>query len=231
MRKVTLPSGFKAFESLYLMETEHSGTAVSGSSTSIVLDSDASDSDDAYNSYILRTTGGTGDGQQFTITDYDGDTVTATVSSTIATGFSTDTTFVIYKEPVEDNKLIQISHDDLLGNYGSTGIPEAYAITAPSSETSYMLLGSIPNDIFVLHGWYYAIPTKVTATTSTLPFQPIFDELTRQFVTFSLMNRDEYDTKVELAFLNTMEERILDIIMSNREQDNKSIGYKGVNDL
>jgi hypothetical protein len=117
VNKVQLPSGFLSFEALYLVETEYSGTAqaVSGphgggsvGSTSVNLYTDASSSDDAYNSYILRTTGGTGDGQSFTITDYDGDTYVATITPAITTGFSTDTTLIIYKEPTENERIEQL---------------------------------------------------------------------------------------------------------------------------
>ena len=230
VRKVTLPARFQSFEVLYLIETEHSGTAASGSSTSVVLDSSASDSDDAYNSYYLRTTGGTGDGQEFVITDYDGDTVTATVSPTITTGFSTDTTFVIYKPPTDTNKLDQLSQEKLLDEYSTTGVPEAYAMTAVSSETSYIYLGDIPKDVYVLQGWYYSYPSKLSATTDNLPYAPIFDDLLRMYVTFMGMNRDEYNTQVEIQMIQKLQDSVMDIIMSRGGVDEGSVDLIGTSD-
>jgi hypothetical protein len=231
IRKITLPSRFQKFEFLYLIETEHSGTAASGSSTSVVLDDDASDTDDIYNSYYLRTTGGTGDGQEFVITDYDGDTLTATVSPTITTEFSDDTTFVIYKSPTEDNKLKQLFQEELIGDYsGCIGRPQAYAITAPSSEVSYALLGVTPDDVYVLKGWHYAYPSKLTATTDHLPYAPIFDEYLRQYVVFMAENRDEYDTKVEMQIMDMLQDKITDIIVGRGGRHEKSVPLKGANE-
>jgi len=56
-------------------------TAQAGGTSSITLDASASGSDDAYNGYPIHIRGGAGFGQVRTISDYDGTTKVATVSS------------------------------------------------------------------------------------------------------------------------------------------------------
>jgi len=57
------------------------GTAQAGSSDTITLTSSASITDDRYNNFTISITGGTGAGQSKVITDYNGTTKIATVSS------------------------------------------------------------------------------------------------------------------------------------------------------
>lgn len=64
---------------------ERSNTAQGGSASSITLDAGASASDDAYNSMVVRITGGTGAGQIRRIYDYVGSTKVATVARDWAT--------------------------------------------------------------------------------------------------------------------------------------------------
>ncbi len=74
----------------------HSGTVQSGSGTSVVLASTASATDDAYNGYQFVTVGGTGSGQDLAyITDYNGTTKEATLSSSLVTALDTTTTYRI----------------------------------------------------------------------------------------------------------------------------------------
>lgn len=63
-----------------LVATASTGTAQSGTSTTIVLASATALSDDAVNGAVIRITGGTGSGQRRLITDYVGSTDTATVN-------------------------------------------------------------------------------------------------------------------------------------------------------
>ena len=225
-RKVGVPTGCKAFHSLYCVEAERDDTATSGSATSIVLDDDASDSDDAYNSYYIRINSGTGDGQQKIITDYDGDTVTVTTNSALTTALGSATDgYIIFKSPTEGDRLEQLNMDVLRESYSTTGKPTHYAF-----EGDYIILGNIPDDVYVLQGWYYGIPDKVDATDDTLPYEPIFDELVRAFVVFKAMNRDEYNTQIELTFMERLEDKIVDIILSRGNLGSGSPPLKGIND-
>jgi hypothetical protein len=72
----------------------HSGTAQAGSGNSVTLAATASATDDAYVNYQFVTTGGTGSGQDRAyITDYNGTTKVATLSSALDTALDTTTTY------------------------------------------------------------------------------------------------------------------------------------------
>lgn len=69
----------------------HRGDVVSATSTTVVLTSEASPLDDAYTGMEVYITAGTGAGQRRTVTDYDGQTRTATVAAWAVTPDSTAT--------------------------------------------------------------------------------------------------------------------------------------------
>lgn len=74
----------------------HSGTVQSGSGTTVRLASDASSTDDTYNNQQFVTTGGTGSGQDRAyITDYNGTTKDATLSTALTTALDTTTTYEV----------------------------------------------------------------------------------------------------------------------------------------
>ncbi len=75
-----------------------SGTAQSATSSTITLASDASATDDAYNGYGIVITGGTGSGQDhLRITDYNGTTKEATLTSTWTTTPDSTSTYRVIK--------------------------------------------------------------------------------------------------------------------------------------
>jgi len=77
-----------------------SDTAQAGSTSStIVLAGTSSAVDDFYNGWIIEITGGTGAGQVRAITDYDGGTVTATISPNWTTTPDGTSTYDIFNTP------------------------------------------------------------------------------------------------------------------------------------
>lgn len=78
---------------------EHSGTAAAGGASTITLDAGASGSDDAYNTMVVRLTGGTGSGQERVISDYVGATKVATVSVAWGTPPDATSTFGVIDRP------------------------------------------------------------------------------------------------------------------------------------
>ena len=72
-----------------------SGTAQSGGSTTITLESGESSTDDFYNGAVILLTGGTGASQYRQITDYNGTTKVATVDSAWGTNPDSSTTYQI----------------------------------------------------------------------------------------------------------------------------------------
>ena len=209
IRQYSPPADFVAFNSLYCIAVDHSGAlGDDGTTTTAVLDSDASDSDDTYNGYILRLTSGDATGQQAYIYDYDGDTVTASLSPAITAPSSADT-FVIFKPPEESDNLTQLDYEELLNGYNSsTSKPEAYAVWDGYGD-DYIFLGGIPdNSNLVLYGLYHYMPTKLTATTDSMPYPDVFDEVIRSAVTQIAMNRDEYNTEVEMGIMSMVQQEV-----------------------
>ncbi len=76
--------------------TLRTGTAQTGASGSITLDSSASAVDDFFNGCLIVTTGGTGSGQARICSDYVGSTKVASVAVNWATNPDSSTTFTVY---------------------------------------------------------------------------------------------------------------------------------------
>lgn len=77
----------------------NSGTLQSGGTTTVRLATGASSSDDVYNGMTLRSTGGTGSGQERVITDYVGATRDATVASAFSPALDGTTTYDVINRP------------------------------------------------------------------------------------------------------------------------------------
>ena len=80
-------------------------TAQSGTSTTITLDTGASDVNDTYNRMTVLITGETGIGQIRTITDYTGSSRQATVDRVWITNPASDSVFAIKKDWVKDMEI------------------------------------------------------------------------------------------------------------------------------
>lgn len=76
-------------------KTQHTGTATAGAASTITLGSGASTNDDEYNNLDIQITGGTGAGQERTISDYVGSTLVATVSVAWTTAPDATSTYAI----------------------------------------------------------------------------------------------------------------------------------------
>lgn len=208
--KYTLPTDFRSMYAMYAKKNEHSGTLASAASTtSLTLDSSASSSDDTYNGYMLRLTSGTYADQQRYITDYTGSTVTATTTAFGGTP-STDS-FVIFEPFTADDELVQVEYDEYALDYAgdATDAPEVYTLLTDTS----ILLGPTPNSAdVVLYGLYFYAPTALSATTDTLPFNGMFDEIIRMYVVQMGLIRDEYNVSVEEAIRARAESDIISLI-------------------
>lgn len=225
IRRYALPSGFVSFYELYLLDVEHSGTLAAGGTTSVTLDADAATSDDTYNGYLLRTTGGTAADQQTVITDYNGTTLVASLSPTITLTDAT-TTFAIFTHPRSEDRLVRRDLDWVNRNVGTTiGEPTCYAL-----DGDYIVLGpAIPDDTYILWGYYYSMPTSLTATTDLLPYSPIFDEIVRDYATERAMNRDEYNVDRERMFLEEMNGAVAEILV-RRGEEVTNLDFRGTLD-
>ena len=216
--KYTLPTDFYSMYALYARIYKHAGTLASAaSSTSLTLDSSASSTNDAYNGMLLRLTSGTYADQQRYITDYVGSTVTAT---TVAFGGTPSTdNFVIVEPFTDDDQLVQVEYDEYALDYtGNADSPEVYTLLTDTS----ILLGPCPNSATVVfYGLYFYKPTALSATTDTLPYHGIFDDIIRVYTSQLGMLRDEYNVSVEETMRSRMEADIITII---RERSRKKPG-------
>lgn len=213
----TLPTDFLSFYALYARTREHGGALASAASaTSMTLDSDASDEDDTYNGMLFRMTSGDEADEQRYITDYDGDTVTATLSAALSGTPSATETFVIFKRPSNDDELVQMEVSELNEDYSETATePEAYAL---STETSLMLGPCPTTATVVLYGLYYYKHAALTAGANSLVLSEVFDEVVRQYVTESALLRDEYDVRAERDMTARYQDAVVSII---RERSRK----------
>jgi len=227
VRSVSLPSSFAAMHSLYCIDTYHSGTAQAGASTTITLASTASSSDDTYNAMNIRITGGTGDGQQKVITDYDGTTKVATVASSWSTNPDSTSTYVIFEEPDKGDLLVQRDVDYVRTHYNTVSSIEVYAI-----DGTNLLLGGIPDSTSrVLQGWYWARPTALSATSDTVPYNEYFDEVIKEYVTGRALNRDEYTVQFEAGLLNAAVSGVTSILHLNRSMTDRQPEIAGSKDV
>lgn len=197
-----LPSDFKAVYSFWLAEIEHSGTAQAGTSNTITLATNASSTDDTYNAYKIRLTGGTGEDQEKMIIDYAGSTKIATVESTWSTTPDNTTTYAIFK-PSEVTELEQKDMDVIIYDYSDVSKPEVYAI-----QGTNLYLGNIPDDTYILGGLYFYEPATLSSTSDTIPYNEFFDDLIIDYTSFRALNRDEYNLQIEATFMQDLSQKL-----------------------
>ena len=224
VRRYALPTNFIAFDELYCIEIEHSGTIATGGTATVILDSDASDDDDFYNAMLIRTTGGTGADQQTVIVDYTGSTLTAELEPDLTTAADGTTTFAIFEYPTESERMKLKSIHTVNREYSSTGTPQMYAL-----DGSYLVLGSIPTEAMILWGYYYSLPTLLTATTDTLPYNDLFNEILVQYGTIMALNVDEYNLQNEQAIYMKAESDV-ETVLSRRGERSTNLLLRGTED-
>jgi len=80
-----------------------------------------------------------------------------------------------------------------------------------------------PDAIYTVKIPYWPLPTAMTATSSTVPFLGIFDNLFIEALALRIQNRDEYDLSFELkwfSFLTDKARRVVEM----RKGRNSSVG-------
>ena len=225
IRRHTPPTGLLVFGDIWCVEIDHSGTMAAGGTVSSTLDSGASSSDDAYNALLLRTTGGTGPNQQTQVYDYTGSTRVALFSPTLTSTTGADTAFAIF-DPANagGGVLTQRSLTEITQSYTGTGKPTAYAL-----DGSSLILGPTPDDIYVLWGYYWGIPTSLTATGDTVPYSSIFDHVVVESVSLYALKRDEYNISIEAAMRDMVDSEVA-AILTRRGDQRAHLPLRGMED-
>jgi hypothetical protein len=83
---------------------------------------------------------------------------------------------------------------------------------------------SYPDDAYTVKIPYYAIPTALTATTDTVPFIGLMDNVFIEDIIFRSKHRDEYDTQVEMAWRSLLMSRVKNVI-ALRQKISSSVGF------
>jgi hypothetical protein len=105
--------------------------------------------------------------------------------------------------------LVKRGLDEYIANGYNTATAVGTAGNYMILGTTLYLFGDIPDAVSTLSLWYYSQPVAFTATTDTMPFNGIFDEPWRQFITTLLLNRDEYSANFEQQLLGQIEIQVL----------------------
>lgn len=71
---------------------------------------------------------------------------------------------------------------------------------------------SYPDDSYVVKIPYYQIPTALSATTDTMPFLGLMDNVFIEALVIRAQNRDEYDTSFELKWQSFLLDRVKTVI-------------------
>ncbi len=83
--------------------------------------------------------------------------------------------------------------------------------------TTIYLCNPKPEKTGTLDVWYYYLPAAITtgtATTNTMPYSGLIDEPWREFTSFLLLNREEYNAKTEMELFQSLEDSILSLTSS-----------------
>jgi hypothetical protein len=95
------------------------------------------------------------------------------------------------------SKLKLVTEADII-NYDPVEAMEPAAFYVDGSNN--ICFPSYPNDVYTIKIPYYTLPTALTTSGDTMPFLGIFDNVFIEDLALRAMNRDEYDTKIELSW-------------------------------
>lgn len=73
-----------------------------------------------------------------------------------------------------------------------------------------------PDDSYTVKIPYWATPTTLTATTDTMPFLGVFDNIVIEAVTMRCQNREEYDLSFEQGWLSLLLQQARELILMRR---------------
>jgi hypothetical protein len=87
-----------------------------------------------------------------------------------------------------------------------TGTPFGFLLNATEIILRYM-----PNAAKTLYHYYYKEYTAL-ALGDAMPYNGLFDQAVRQFISATALNRDEYNIQVESSVFGTLEKAAMDIM-------------------
>ena len=149
----------------------HTGTAQDGGVNTITLATEASDDDDFYNAMTIEITGGTGNGQIRTISDYTGGTRVATVDE----DWDTEPDATSDYQVTEPTTLVLADYTRTDGEQGNrkgltgfTEIDEISIVYSPNSQNVEGLSGALIRHCEILKDRFAIIDAEQGEDASTL---------------------------------------------------------------
>lgn len=146
------------------------GTAQAGASATITLAVGASGVNDAYRGMVIRTTGGTGSGQERVVTGYVGSTKVATVFPAWSTTPDATTTYsidanVLYR-PVSQSLETATIWAYLLNTVAASNARRRRIVGAAGSARFTLTPRGFPTMEFTMRGQFAAAPDDVSAPST-----------------------------------------------------------------
>jgi len=110
---------------------------------------------------------------------------------------------------------INLITEDQIIDYDPTEATEpAYFYVDGSNNVCFP---SYPDDAYTIKIPYWQIPTTLTATSDTMPFLGLMDNVVIEAVTIRAQNRDEYDVSGEYKWQSFLMERVRNIIYMRKK--------------
>jgi len=118
------------------------------------------------------------------------------------------------------NKINLINGLDVVDyNPSSVSEPEAFYV----NESGDICFADTADDAYTVKIPYWAIPTALTATTDTVPFKGVFDNLLIESLSMRILNRDEYELTHELNWYKFLMSEARKIVRM-RQNPTSSVG-------
>lgn len=168
-----------------LNSTEYTATYVSADSVTIGIDS---------SSYTTYTSGGHIAKRKYS-------TLASTLYAPSQKGWIVDT--------YSRSELNLMSENDLI-NYNPVEYTKPQYFYVDGSNN--VCFPSYPDAAYTVKIPYWTIPTALTATTDTMPFLGLFDNVFIEACTLRGQNRDEYDIALDLKWQSFLHERAARVI-------------------
>ena len=122
---------------------------------------------------------------------------------------------------VKDNSRVPIKlrDENVIKQYDPTEATEPSEFYV--DEENNICFPSYPDAVYTIKIPYWQIPTALTATTDTVPFLGLLDNVIVEAVTWRAQNRDEYDISIEQKWTSFLLDRVRRVIALRKNMTSK----------
>jgi hypothetical protein len=110
---------------------------------------------------------------------------------------------------------ITLTTEDQLIDYDPVEITEPSEFYVDGSNN--VCFPSYPDAVYTIKIPYWQIPTAITATSDTMPFLGLMDNVFIEALTIRAQNRDEYDTTLEIKWQSFLMDRVKNMIAMRKK--------------